>query len=172
MYLGQSIPILGDFLRITYVENAGIVFGMEVSNRLLLILITFVAICVLIYYLYTIRHESFAVQFPFALILGGAIGNFIDRVFYGVIFGEGPLFYGRVVDFIDVDFFDINLFGYQMNRWAVFNVADASVSIGVILMLVFYRKIEERERSKTKTPENESVGSPEPSTHPQNSPTS
>ncbi|MCX7985185.1 MAG: signal peptidase II [Bacteroidetes bacterium] len=163
MQLGESIPVLGDFLRITFVENAGIVFGMEVTNRILLIAVTFIAICVLLYYLYTIRKEPFIVQLPFALILGGALGNFIDRAFYGIIFGEAPLFYGRVVDFIDVDFFDLNLFGYQMSRWAVFNVADASVSLGVILMLVFFRKIEDTAKHNNQGPVVQSDSAPEQS---------
>jgi signal peptidase II len=141
MYIGQSIPVLGDFLRITYIENPGMAFGIEVSNRLILTLLVAVAICLLFYYLYTIRSAPFLQRLPFAMILGGAIGNFIDRVFYGVIFGEGTLFHGRVVDFIDVDFFNINLFGYHIDRWAVFNIADASVTVGIILMLFTYKSV-------------------------------
>lgn len=143
MQIGQSIPLLGDFLRLTYVENAGMAFGVAVPNRLLFSLITIVAVIVLCVYLFRIRNESLKARLPFAVILGGAIGNLIDRVFYGVIFGEGPLFYGKVVDFIDVDFFDISLFGYELNRWAVFNIADASVTIGLFLLLLFYKSIPE-----------------------------
>jgi signal peptidase II len=73
------------------------------------------------------------------MILGGAVGNLIDRLFYGLLFGYAPLFHGRVVDFFDVDFFDVTIFGYHMSRWAVFNVADACVTIGVILLLLFHR---------------------------------
>ncbi len=167
MFLGQSIPVIGDFLRLTYVENAGMAFGLEVANRPILMVVTAVAIIFLFYYLYTIRNERYLNRLPFALILGGAIGNFIDRTFYGVIFGEGPLFYGRVVDFIDVDFFDINIFGYQMNRWAVFNIADASVTVGLVLMMLFYKstthqkdessteQLSEKEGMTTVVPENE-----------------
>jgi hypothetical protein len=61
-------------------------------------------------------------------------------VFYGVLFGDGKLFYGRVVDFIDVDFFDLNLFGYHLSRWPVFNIADSSVTCGVILLLFSHHK--------------------------------
>ncbi|MGH2567721.1 MAG: signal peptidase II, partial [Bacteroidota bacterium] len=64
----------------------------------------------------------------------------IDRVFYGVFFGEGPLFYGKVVDFFDMDFFNIDLLGFHISRWPVFNIADASVSLGVLILLVFHRK--------------------------------
>jgi signal peptidase II len=101
-------------------------------------------------YLYKIRGESVVIRLALAMILGGAIGNLIDRVLYGVIFGEGPLFYGKVVDFIDVDFFNIDFLGIHLSRWPVFNLADASVSLGVVLLLVFHRKFtqaEEREAS-------------------------
>ena len=140
MQLGQSIPMLGDFLRLTFVENPGMAFGIEVSNRLIFSLFTLVASIAIFYYIYRVRNEQFIVRFTLAMILGGAIGNLIDRIFYGVIFGEASLFYGKVVDFVDMDFFNINLWGYHMNRFAIFNVADASVSIGIVLLLLFYNK--------------------------------
>jgi signal peptidase II len=74
------------------------------------------------------------------MILGGAIGNLIDRIFYGVLFGDGSLFYGKVVDFIDVDFFDVDILGIHLSRWPVFNLADAAVSLGVLMLLVFHKK--------------------------------
>ena len=54
-----------------------------------------------------------------------------------------PVFYGRVVDFFDVDFFDFTLLGRSYDRWPVFNVADASVTIGVLILLLFYKKHQE-----------------------------
>jgi signal peptidase II len=75
------------------------------------------------------------------MILGGAVGNLIDRLFYGVLYGDGPLFYGRVVDFLDVDFFNVNILGYHMSRWPVFNIADSAVTIGVLLLLIFHRSV-------------------------------
>jgi len=50
------------------------------------------------------------------------------------------LFYGKVVDFFDVDFFDFTLFGRSYDRWPVFNIADAAVTIGVLILLLFYKK--------------------------------
>jgi signal peptidase II len=94
----------------------------------------------ILYYLYRAKDEPFGFRLSLALILGGAVGNLIDRAFYGVIFGEADLFYGRVVDFIDVDFFNVSVFGYSLHRWPVFNIADASVTCGVLLMLIFHRK--------------------------------
>jgi len=140
MYLGQSIPLIGDFLRLTFIENPGMAFGIEVGGRLFITLFSVIASIGIGYYLYRIRNEAFVVRLSLALILAGALGNLIDRIFYGVIFGEAPLFYGKVVDFVDVDFFNINLLGVHMSRWAVFNVADSCVSIGVVLMLLFHKK--------------------------------
>jgi signal peptidase II len=145
MQLGQSIPVIGDFLRITFVENPGMAFGIEIGGRLFLTLFSFCASIGIFYYIYQMRKEPFIVRLTLAMILGGAIGNLIDRIFYGVLFGEGPLFYGKVVDFIDMDFFHISIFDFHMNRFAVFNVADASVSTGIVLMLLFYKKFSKEE---------------------------
>ena len=93
----------------------------------------------ILWYLYKARAESLAFRTSLALILGGAVGNLIDRVFYGIVFDEGPFFYGKVVDFIDADFFNVNLFGFHMSRWPIFNIADASVTCGVILLLLVHR---------------------------------
>lgn len=139
MIYGDKHSIIGQFIRITYIENPGMAFGIDlgINSKLLLSVFSIAASIAIVYYLYKIRKESLAVRISLALILGGAIGNLIDRVFYGVLYGYAPLFFGKVVDFIDVDFFDIHLFGYTYDRWPVFNVADMAVSIGVILLLVF-----------------------------------
>jgi signal peptidase II len=140
MQLGQSIPVIGDFFRLTFVENPGMAFGIDIGGRLFLALFSLAASIGIFYYIYRLRAEPLIVRLTLAMILGGAIGNLIDRIFYGVIFGEGSLFYGKVVDFLDMDFFHINFLLLHMNRFAIFNVADASVSIGIVLMLLFHRK--------------------------------
>ena len=93
------------------------------------------------------------------------MGNLIDRMFYGMIFGYGPLFGGRVVDFFDVDFFTIDLFGYHLSRFWVFNVADASVTIGVILLMLFHRMAVSEDKPVPPSPSTEppiaSLKSPE-----------
>jgi len=147
MQLGQSIPVIGDFLRLTFIENPGMAFGIDIGGRLFLAIFTFIASIGIFYYLYRVRNEAFAIRLTLAIILGGAIGNLIDRCFYGIIFGYAPLFYGKVVDFIDVDFFKIDFLGFHMDRFAVFNVADASVSIGIALILLFYKKFTELDKS-------------------------
>jgi len=153
MQLGQSIPVIGDFLRLTFVENPGMAFGIEIGGRLFLTLFTFVASVGIFYYIYHLRKEPLIVRLTLAMIFGGAIGNLVDRIFYGVIFGEAPLFYGKVVDFIDMDFFHIDFLMFHINRFAIFNIADASVSTGIVLMLLFYRKFSKVEEPAVKTNE-------------------
>ena len=140
MELGSSTKILGDFLRLTFIENPGMAFGIDIGGKLFLTVFSTFASIGIVYYLFKIREEALIIRISLALILGGAIGNLIDRVFYGVIFEHGALFYGKVVDFLDVDFFNIDLAGLQVSRWPIFNVADAAVSIGVVMLLVFHRK--------------------------------
>jgi signal peptidase II len=140
MQLGQSIPVIGDLLRITFVENPGMIFGIEIGGPLLRVLFTLVVSFGILYYIYHVRKEPLIVRLTLAMILGGAIGNLIDRIFYGVIFGEASLFHGKVVDFLDMDFFHIDFLGIHTERFAVFNVADACVSTGLVLMLLFHHK--------------------------------
>lgn len=143
LVLGSSYPIFGDLVRLTFIENPGMAFGIDVGGKLFLTIFSIAASIGIFFYLYKIREEAFIIRFSLAMILGGAIGNLIDRVFYGVIFGEGSLFYGKVVDFVDVDFFNLDFLGFHMSRWPVFNVADATVSIGVVLLLLFHRRFTE-----------------------------
>lgn len=139
MSLGTSINVIGDFLRITYIENAGMAMGIDLGMKAVLSLFSIVAALGILYFLYTMRSERLGFRLALALILGGAIGNLIDRVFYGLLYHEGPLLYGRVVDFIDVDFFHINIFNFHLTRFFIFNIADAAVTIGVLLLLICYR---------------------------------
>ncbi len=142
MFLGESISVIGDFLRITYVENSGMAFGLEVGSfKIFLSLFSVAASIVLIYYLYKISKFSNFVKTGVALILAGAIGNLIDRVFYGFLYSEASLLYGRVVDFIQVDIPDVTVFGVHYDHWPVFNVADACVTVGVIILIIFHKKI-------------------------------
>ncbi len=139
MHYGSSRPILGDFLRLTYIENPGMAFGIDIGGKIFFSLFSILASVAILFYLYKTRGESLGLRIALAMILGGAMGNLIDRVFYGVIFGNAPLFYGKVVDFFDLDFFNLNSLGYHLSRWPVFNIADASVTVGVVLLLFFHR---------------------------------
>lgn len=155
MLLGERIPVIGDFFRITFVENPGMAFGigLGVEMKFLVSLFSIIASIGLVYYLYQQRAGQFSLRLGIALILGGAIGNLIDRLFYGVFYNYGSLFYGKVVDFLDFDFFDFEIFGRVYDRWPVFNIADAAVTIGVFVLIVFYRHIDEEKKSETTTDE-------------------
>ncbi|MCB0712518.1 MAG: signal peptidase II [Ignavibacteriae bacterium] len=142
MERGQSIPVIGDFIRFTFVENPGMAFGLDFGAPLLLGLFSIGAAIFLVYLLRK-AHDTKIGGFHYALsmILAGAVGNLIDRVFYGVFYDYASLFHGKVVDFIDVDIPD-NLFGLSLDRFYVFNIADSAVSVGIILLLIFYPKYE------------------------------
>ena len=147
MYLHESIRVLGDFFRLTYIENPGMAFGIEWENKVLFSILSVSAAFIVMYYLYRMRNEHWSVRIALASIFGGAIGNLIDRFMYG-----------RVVDFFDFEFFDISIPsfhifsfqfpGYEMYRWPVFNIADIAVSVGMILigwLIIFHgRSFEEQ----------------------------
>ena len=140
MYPGEIIPVIGEFFRITFIENPGLAFGFDpgIDFKLAVSVFSVIASIGLLFYLFKIKDQKFPLRISIAFILGGAIGNLIDRVFYGVFYGYAPLFYGKVVDFFDVDFFDFSLLGKHYDRWPIFNIADASVTIGVLILLIFY----------------------------------
>lgn len=129
-----SVSVIGDFLRLTYLENPGLAFGIEVENKLLLHSLSILAVLIIFYYLFKLRDHTI-LRFSVAAILGGAIGNLIDRFFRG-----------RVIDFVDLDSVDIHFSGgpfllwdlpaYLMNRWPIFNVADMAVSLGMFMIIV------------------------------------
>lgn len=115
MDIGESYTVLGQFLRITYVENPGIAFGIRVGNGSLFTILSLLASVGVIVYLITHWDEGIGVKGSLALILGGAFGNLIDRIVYR-----------QVVDFIDV--------GIKNIRWPVFNLADSAVVIGMVIL--------------------------------------
>lgn len=156
MDYGSSINVIGDFFKITFIENPGLAFGIDVSetSKLFLSLFTLFATIGIYYYLYKSRNEKLIVRIALALILGGAIGNLIDRTFYGVFYGYAPIFYGKVVDFFNFDFFDFTILGRTYDRFPVFNIADSSVTIGVILLLLFHSS--DNKNEKVQEEENQS----------------
>jgi signal peptidase II len=157
MFEGEIIPMIGNFFRLTFIENPGMAFGFDpgFDMKLWISLFSLFASIGLLIYFYFIRNKSFTLRLAIALILGGAVGNLIDRMFYGIFYHYAPLFYGSVVDFLDVDFFKFNLFGRSFNRWPIFNVADSAVTIGVLILIFFYRA-ENVEDEKDETPVAES----------------
>ncbi|MCU0330417.1 MAG: signal peptidase II [Candidatus Kapabacteria bacterium] len=156
MYLGQSIPVLGDVVRWTFVENPGMAFGISFgAGKIVLTLLTFLIVGFLIWYLRALKHAHNGVRFAVMLVLSGAIGNLIDRAFYGVLYGEAPLFYGKVVDFVQVDIPDITIFGEMWSHFPVFNVADSCVSVGIVLLIIFSNAMPTPSMLRSTKPEND-----------------
>ena len=120
----ESRDILGSVLRFSFVKNLGLAFGIRVGDFVYLVtLLSFAATCFIAIFLWKERNNHYFVTTSLALILGGAIGNLIDR---SMIFFTND--YAGVVDFIDV--------GLGSFRWYTFNIADAAVTIGIILYLL------------------------------------
>lgn len=155
MYLGESIPAIGNFFKITFTENPGMAFGFDPGSdfKLFISVFSLVASIGLLIYLYTVRNKSLSLKIAIALILGGAVGNVIDRMFYGLIYDYAPLFYGKVVDFFDFDFFNFSIFGRNYERWPIFNIADAAVSVGVLILLFFYKHHEAEDKKSREASE-------------------
>ena len=137
MFLGESRPLLGEVLRLTFVENPGMAFGIGWGDaKIILTLLTIVIVVLIVRMIMQTPSSARIVRVSLTLLLGGAVGNLIDRMFYGVMYGEGPLFYGKVVDFLQVDIPDVSLFGELYTHWPVFNIADSCVTVGVVTLLI------------------------------------
>ena len=116
-------PLLGEWLRLTYVRNAGVAFGLGAGRGLPFAAITFAALALVVALALQERNRTWTRSAALGLVVGGAAGNLLDRVRWG-----------SVVDFID--------FGYRRNMFPVFNAADSAISVGVFLFalsLVFGR---------------------------------
>ena len=147
MYHGESIPVIGNFFKITFIENPGMAFGFDPGSgyKFWVSLFSLAASIGLFIYLFSAREKPLSLRIAIAMILGGAIGNLIDRALYGIFFNYAPLFYGKVVDFLDFDFFDFSILGRNYDRWPIFNLADASVTIGVLILLFFYKQVKKED---------------------------
>lgn len=165
-YLGEEY-LITDWFRLLFIENNGMAFGMELGSKLFLTLFRLCLAGALIWYIWKIR-KALTVKTGYivclALIVAGAIGNIIDCVSYGVIFnnpmppevatifpaegGYGTLFHGRVVDML---YFP--LFSFTWPEWMpwvggsefeffkpIFNFADAAITVGIIVMILFYHR--------------------------------
>ncbi|MDD3374832.1 MAG: signal peptidase II [Candidatus Omnitrophica bacterium] len=114
--LGESIPAIRNVFHLTLVHNTGIAFGLFKNQGIVFVVISAIAILLFSAYLYLHREDEHfgpLYIFAFSLIIGGALGNLIDRVCFGY-----------VIDFID----------FQV--WPVFNLADSAITIGTIIILM------------------------------------
>ena len=150
MEYGSSIAVIGDIFKFTFVENPGMAFGINVGGyaKLLLSLFSLIASIAIVVYIYKTREQKLLFRLSLALILGGAVGNLIDRFFYGMIFDYAPLFYGRVVDFLHFNALGFTIFGKTFDSFPIFNVADSAVTIGVFILLIFHKSFEPEQEKK------------------------
>ncbi len=172
----EEIRVFGDFFRINYIENKGAAFGLTISDlsqkvglsiddetaKLSLTMFSILAVIVIIYLLQTVRNSRTSLPYFLAFILGGAIGNIIDRVFYGVWFAgindyEGGLLHGRVVDMFYINLVHGEFLGMEMNLLPVFNVADAAITVGIVAIIIFQRRFFKANSSDVNATESEVV---------------
>lgn len=165
MTLHEQIEIFSWF-KIVFIENNGMAYGMEIGSKLVLSLFRVVAISVLAYYMVGLvkRQARWGYLVCLSMIMAGAVGNLLDSMFYGLVFnassefytsyfvpfgtGYAPFLMGKVVDM-----FYFPLIVTTWPDWVpvvggnpyvffspIFNFADASISVGVVMLLLFYRK--------------------------------
>ena len=159
MDLGHEFPVFGEWFKIHYTVNPGMAFGLELGSefgKLALTSFRLIAMVGIAYYLFNLVKNAVpqGLSWCIALILGGAVGNVIDSTFYGV-FLEGnvpanvptPWFHGQVIDMFYVDIWEgrvadwIPVFGSDyLSLWPIFNIADASIFVGVSIILIFQKR--------------------------------
>jgi len=169
-YMGESHAVLGQWFFLHFTENEGMAYGMKLGGaygKLLLSLFRIAAVVVIIWWLYRVTRKkaSNLLIVCISLILAGALGNIIDSAFYGLLFSEstymqiatlfppgggyGTFLHGKVVDML---YFPIIETRYPI--WfpfvggeeflffrPVFNVADSAITTGVLILIVFQKKI-------------------------------
>ena len=165
MHLHECIAIT-DWFKICFIENKGMAFGMEIGSKLVLSVFRIFAVCVIGYYIYLQVKQKVRTGYIIclSLVLAGALGNIIDCMFYGLIFNaSSPFYVSYFVPFGDgyapflmgkvVDMFYFPLIVTTWPDWIpfvggddfvffspIFNFADASISVAVVLLLIFYRR--------------------------------
>jgi len=116
MLVSRSTPLIKNILHATYIQNTGAGFGILKGWNTILIFISLIIIGIILFYFDRIIKEK-SIHIPIALILGGAIGNLIDRIFLGY-----------VIDFID------------FRIWPAFNIADSCITIGALWLIIYLWK--------------------------------
>ena len=165
MHLHECIAIT-DWFKICFIENKGMAFGMEIGSKLVLSVFRIFEVCVIGYYIYLQVKQKVRTGYIICLsmVLAGALGNIIDCMFYGLIFNaSSPFYVSYFVPFGDgyapflmgkvVDMFYFPLIVTTWPDWIpfvggddfvffspIFNFADASISVAVVLLLIFYRR--------------------------------
>ena len=135
---GRPVPVFGQFLRLTYVTNPGIAFSIGrhlqgTGRTVVAIVLPVVVLALILYYYFFVREVTRGQRWLLAAVLGGGLGNYVDRIFRA----DG------VVDFIDFKFYGI----FGLARWPTFNLADATVVVAGIALLVSFIISETRRRT-------------------------
>jgi len=168
MDFNSEIHFLGSHGMLRYTENNGMAFGWELGGKvgkLVLTIFRIVAVAGIGYGLvYLIKHKYHrGLIMCVALIFAGALGNIIDSTFYGLIYQHGHIFEGRVVDMFYFPLFRGTYPGW-VPAWGgqpfeffepIFNLADASISVGVIAILLFQKRYFKHETPEVATPNSE-----------------
>lgn len=119
MNLNEEISIIPNFFSIQYLKNTGAAFSILENQTILLAITSIICISVIIYYLKKEENLTTAMYLSFGLVLGGILGNLIDRIVYQVV----------------IDFLSFQIFNYN---FPVFNIADIGITIGVLLLIIIY----------------------------------
>ena len=116
--LEKSIKVINDFLYITHVRNTGVAWSMFSSNAIFVLIVSAFIIIGIVCYMHQNEPKKNGEKIAYSMILGGALGNFINRLFLGYV----------------VDFIEVKIFGYD---YPIFNLADTFIVIGVILLMIY-----------------------------------
>ncbi len=178
MMIGEEFPVFGHWFFIHFVENNGMAFGMELAGefgKLFLSVFRIVAVCGIGYYLYKLTKKDVPVGLviSISMVLAGALGNIIDSAVYGLIFDHS---HGQVASFLPegggyasflhgkvVDMFYFPILRGTYPDWLpfvggndflffrpVFNFADSAISVGIFILLIFYRNYFKEHESEEK----------------------
>ena len=147
MAIGEAIPVFGKWFYILFVENNGMAFGWELSEaswgKIFLGVFRIVAVVFLFWLLHYLVKKKVkdGPIVGLSLITAGALGNIIDGMFYGMIFGYAGFMQGRVVDMLYFPLFTfpqwVPFLGGEIFFSPIFNIADSAITIGIIYMIIF-----------------------------------
>lgn len=157
-FIGEEISVIGDWFRLHFTENYGMAFGLEFggkTGKIFLTVFRIIFVIAIAYYIKTLidKNTKPIYVISWVLIIAGAMGNIIDSVYYGVYFGYDTWFHGRVVDMLYFPLIRTTI-PDTFPFWAgedfeffrpVFNIADAAISVGFVLILIFQKSAQHEE---------------------------
>jgi signal peptidase II len=170
-----QIKVIGDWFKLHYTTNPGMAFGMQLGSdygKLILTTFRLVAMFGIGYYLYYIINKKMNTAYIvcISMILGGAIGNLIDSIFYGVWLNnapynaQSPWFHGQVIDMFYIDIWEgylpdwIPVWGGSYTAlWPIFNIADAAIFVGVAIILIFQNSFFKEEKANQAEEEEDEI---------------